>query len=187
MPDFRHLAPRFRAAPRFSLRCPAFFWQHQSVQHGNSTARFWQNTTSTPSNATRARQNAAPGRRLPARRQGRAAVEERGVSDRILNEWCAPFVSSGSIERMVCDEYRGCGRADCGLSFSPATRCGLRGRGPHSNRYRAGKGRRKAAAREGAISRHADVGAQCTQRHSGRSRTRASLCKWTFLCTRRSS
>ena len=22
MPDFRHLAPRFRAAPRFSLRCP---------------------------------------------------------------------------------------------------------------------------------------------------------------------
>ena len=87
-----------------------------------------------------------PGRRLPARRQGRAAVEERGVSDRILNEWCAPFVSSGSIERMVCDEYRGCGRADCGLSCSPATRCGLRGRGPHSNRYRTGKGHRKAAA-----------------------------------------
>ena len=164
-----------------------FFWQLQFVHHGNSTARFWQNTTSTPSNATRARQNAAPGRRLPARRQGRAAVEERGVSDRILNEWCAPFVSSGSIERMVCDEYRGCGRADCGLSDSPATRCGFRGRGPHSNRYRAGKGRRKAAAGEGAISRHADVGAQCTQRHSGRSRACASLCKWTFLFLRRSS
>ena len=157
------------------------------MHHGNSTARFWQNTTSTPSNATRERQNAAPGRRFPARRQGRAAVEERGVSDRIMNEWCAPFVSSGSIERMVCDEYRDCKRADCGLSFSPATLCGLRGRGPHSNRYRAGKGRRKAAAGEGAISRHADVGAQCTQRHSGRSRACASLCKWTFLCTRRSS
>ena len=130
----------------FCVSCPAFFWQLQSVHHGNSTARFWQNTTSTPSNATRARQNAAPGRRLPARRQGRAAVEERGVSDRILNEWCAPFVSSGSIQRMVCDEYRGYGRADCGLSCSPATRCGLRRRGPHSNRYRTGKGRRKAAA-----------------------------------------
>ena len=45
----------------------------------------------------------------------------------------------------------------------------------------------KAAAGEGAISRHADVGVQCTQRHSGRSRTGGPLCKWTFLCTRRSS
>ena len=135
-----------RTTHSFAACSSAFFWQPQSPHHTRSTARFWQNTTSTPSNATRARQNAAPGRRLPARRQGRAAVEERGVSDRILNEWCAPFVSSGSIERMVCDEYRGCGRADCGLSFSPATRCGLRGRGPHSNRYRTGKGRRKAAA-----------------------------------------
>ena len=134
--------------PRASVAAcwKGFFGCHQSVHHTRSTARFWQNTTSTPSNATRARQNAAPGRRLPARRQGRAAVEERGVSDRILNEWCAPFVSSGSIERMVCDEYRGCGRADFGLSFSPATRCGLRRRGPHSNRYRTGKGHRKAAA-----------------------------------------
>ena len=86
------------------------------------------------------------GRAAARRRQGRAAVEKRSVGDRILNEWCAPFVSSGSIERMVCDEYRGCGRADCGLSFSPATRCGLRRRGPHSNRYRMGKGHRKAAA-----------------------------------------
>ena len=98
-----------------------------------------------------------------------------------------PIRFGGSIERMVYDEFWGCGRADCGLSYSPATRCGFRGRGPHSNRYRAGKGRRKAAAGEGAISRHADVGAQCTQRHSGRSRARGSLCKWTFLCTRRSS
>ena len=88
----------------------------------------------------------------------------------------------GSIERMVYDVFWGCGRADCGLSYSPATRCGFRGRGPHSNRYRAGKGRRKAAAGEGGISRHADVGAQCTQRHSGRSRARGSLCKWIFLC-----
>ena len=99
-----------------------------------------------------------------------------------------PIRFGGSIERMVYDEFWGCGRADCGLSCSPATRCGLRGRGPHSNRYRAGKGRRrKAAAGEGAISRHADVGVQCTQRHSGRSRTGGPLCKWTFLCTRRSS
>ena len=135
-----------RTTHSFAACSSAFFWCTHIAHHARSTARFWQNTTSTPSNATRARQNAAPGRRLPARRQGRAAVEERGVSDRILNEWCAPFVSSGSIERMVCDEYRGCGRADCGLSFSPATRCGLRGRGPHSNRYRTGKGHRKAAA-----------------------------------------
>jgi len=41
----------------------------------------------------------------------------------------------------------------------------------------------KAAAGEGAISRHADVGVQCTQRHSGRSRTRGPLCKWIF-CVR---
>ena len=136
-----------RTTHSFAACSSAFFWQPQSPHHTRSTARFWQNTTSTPSNATRARQNAAPpGRRMPARRQGRAAVEERGVSDRILNEWCAPFVSSGSIERMVCGEYRGCGRADCGLSFSPATRCGLQRRGPHSNRYRTGKGHRKAAA-----------------------------------------
>ena len=39
---------------------------------------------------------------------------------------------------------------------------------------------------KGAFSRDADVGAQRTQRNSGRSRARASLCKWTFLCTRRS-
>ena len=45
----------------------------------------------------------------------------------------------------------------------------------------------KAAAGEGAISRHADVGALRAQRHSGRSRACASLYKWTFLCTRRSS
>ena len=98
-----------------------------------------------------------------------------------------PIRFGGSIERMVYDEFWGCGRADCGLSCSPATRCGFRGRGPHSNRYRAGKGRRKAAAGAGAISRPAGVGAQRTQRHSGRSRACASLCKWTFLCTRRSS
>ena len=98
-----------------------------------------------------------------------------------------PIRFGGSIERMVYDEFWGCGRADCGLSYFPATRCGFRGRGPHSNRYRAGKGRRKATAGEGAISRHADVGALRAQRHSGRSRACASLYKWTFLCTRRSS
>ena len=130
----------------FAACCSAFFWQTHTSALTKNARPFWQKPPRKPSNATRARQNAAPARRLPARRQGRAAVEERGVSDRILNEWCAPFVSSGSIERMVCDEYRGCGRADCGLSFSPATRCGLRGRGPHSNRYRTGKGHRKAAA-----------------------------------------
>ena len=166
-----------RTTHSFAACSSAFFCPPQAAHHTRSTARFWQKPHRKPSNATRARQNAAPGRRLPARRQGRAAVEERGVSDRILNEWCAPFVSSGSIERMVCDEYRGCGRADCGLSFSPATCCGLRGRGPHSNRYRTGKGHRKLLQQNGAFSRDADVGAQRTQRNSGRSRARASLCK----------
>ena len=164
--------------PRASVAacCSAFFWHtHTSALTKNARA-FWQNTTSTPSNATRARQNAAPGRRLPARRQGRAAVEERGVSDRILNEWCAPFVSSGSIERMVCDEYRGCGRADCGLSFSPATRCGLRGRGPHSNRYRTVKGHRKAAAAKWGIFSRRRRRRATHPRDSGRSCARASLC-----------
>ena len=74
-----------------------------------------------------------------------------------------PIRFGGSIERMVYDEFWGCGRADCGLSFSPATRCGLRGRGPHSNRYRTVKGHRKAAAAKwGIFSRDADVGAQRT-------------------------
>ena len=135
--------PDHRNTHFFAACCSAFFGNPLSVHHTRSTARFWQNTTSTPSNATRARQNAAPGRRFPARRQGRAAVEERGVRDRILNEWCAPFVSSGSIERMVCDEYRGCGRADCGLSFYPSCSTILRRRGPHSVRYRAGEGASK--------------------------------------------
>ena len=160
----------------FAACWKVFFWCNQYVHHTRSTARFWQNTTSTPSNATRARQNAAPGRRFPARRQGRAAVEERGVRDRILNEWCAPFVSSGSIERMVCDEYRGCGRADCELSFSPATRCGLRGRGPHSNRYRTGKGHRKAAAAKWGIFSRRRRRRATHPRDSGRSCARASLC-----------
>ena len=127
----------------FAACWKGFFWCNQYVHHTRSTARFWQNTTSTPSNATRARQNAAPGRRLPARRQGRAAVEERGVSDRILNEWCAPFVSSEIEWVAPFDEYRGCERADCGLSFYPSCSAILRRRGPHSVRYRAGEGASK--------------------------------------------
>ena len=55
----------------------AFFWCSQSVHHTRSTARFWQKPHRKPSNATRARQNAAPARRLPARRQVRASFEER--------------------------------------------------------------------------------------------------------------
>ena len=127
--------------------------------------------------------------RAPAARatSGTSCCRRAGCHRPNIERMVRPIRFGGSIERMVYDEFWGCGRADCGLSCSPATRCGFRGRGPHSNRYRAGKGRRKAAAREGAISRHADVGAQCTQRHSGRSRARGSLCKWTFLCTRRSS
>ena len=38
------------------------------MHHARSTARFWQKPPRKPSNATRARQNAAPGPRLPARR-----------------------------------------------------------------------------------------------------------------------
>ena len=64
-------------------------------------------------------------------------------------------------------EYRSPRRraADCGGAGRTATGIGRE------------KGVEKAAAGEGAVSRHADVGAQCTQRHSGRSRARASLCK----------
>ena len=141
---------------------------------------------SSPQMRSRARRNAAPARLLP--RDVRDELRSKfGCHRPNIERMVRPIRFGGSIERMVYDEFWGCGRADCGLSCSPATRCGLRGRGPHSNRYRAGKGRRKAAAGEGAISRHADVGAQCTQRHSGRSRACASLCKWTFLFIRRSS
>ena len=141
---------------------------------------------SSPQMRSRARRTAAPARLLP--RDVRDELRSKfGCHRPNIERMVRPIRFGGSIERMVYDEFWGCGRADCGLSYSPATRCGFRGRGPHSNRYRAGKGRRKAAAGEGAISRHADVGAQSTQRHSGRSRARGSLCKWTFLCTRRSS
>ena len=141
---------------------------------------------SSPQMRSRARRNAAPARLLP--RDVRDELRSKfGCHRPNIERMVRPIRFGGSIERMVYDEFWGCGRADCGLSYSPATRCGFRGRGPHSNRYRAGKGRRKAAAGEGAISRHAGVGAQRTQRHSGRSRACASLCKWTFLCTRRSS
>ena len=76
---------------------------------------------------------------------GTSCGRNLGVIDRILNEWCDPFVSAARLNEWFTTNF-GCGRADCGLSFSPATRCGLRGRGPHSNRYRTGKGHRKAAA-----------------------------------------
>ena len=87
--------------------------------------------------------NVPSGRAAARRRQVRAAVEKRGVGDRILNEWCASFVSS-EIERVApFDEYRGCERADCGLSFYPSCSAILRRRGPHSVRYRAGEGASK--------------------------------------------
>ena len=100
---------------------------------------------------SRARQNAAPGRRLPARRQGRAAVEERGVIDQILNEWCDPFVSAarlnewfttnfGAADELTAD-YRTSRRraADSGGADRTATGIGrekgverlLLGRGPY--------------------------------------------------------
>ena len=131
---------------------------------------------------SRARRNAAPARLLP--RDVRDELRSKfGRHRPNIERMMRPIRFGGSIERMVYDEFWGCGRADCGLSYSPATRCGFRGRGPHSNRYRAGKGRRKAAAGEGAISRHADVGAQCTQRNSGRLRARA-IVQVDFFCER---
>ena len=83
------------------------------------------------------------GQAAARRRQGRAAVEKRGVGDRILNEWCAPFVSSEIEWVAPFDEFWGCERADCGLSFYPSCSAILRRRGPHSVRYRAGEGASK--------------------------------------------
>ena len=60
---------------------------------------------SSPQMRSRARQNAAPGRRLPARRQGRAAVEERGVIDQILNEWCDPFISAARLNEWFTTNF----------------------------------------------------------------------------------
>jgi len=147
-----------RTTHSFAACCSAFFWIPHTAHHARSTARFWQNHFVSPQMRSRARRNAAPARLLPDN-----VREERGVSDRILNEWCAPFVSSGSIERMVCDEYWGCGRADRGLSFFPATRCGLWRRG--------GGGRRKAAAAKWGI----------FQRNSGRSCSEIAAAKSEML------
>ena len=172
-----------RETPILSLRAA---WRFSGVANPCTTRGAQLVLASSPQMRSRARRNAAPARLLP--RDVRDELRSKfGCHRPNIERMVRPIRFGGSIERMVYDEFWGCGRADCGLSYSPATRCGFRGRGPHSNRYRAGKGRRKAAAGEGAVSRHADVGAQCTQRHSGRSRACASLCKWTFLCTRRSS
>ena len=64
-------------------------------------------------------------------------------------------------------EYRSPRRraADCGGAGRTATGIGR------------GKGIERLLQQNGAFSRDADVGAQRTQRNSGRSRARASLCK----------
>ena len=118
---------------------------------------------------------------------GTSCGRNLGVIDRILNEWCDPFVSAarlnewfttnfGAADELTAD-YRSPRRraADCGGAGRTATGIGR------------GKGIERLLQQNGAFSRDADVGAQRTQRNSGRSRARASLCKWTFLCTRRSS
>ena len=66
----------------FVACCSAFFWQLNLRTH--EPARFWQKTLRKPSNATRARQNAAPGRLLPGgvRDELRSKV---GFIDRILS------------------------------------------------------------------------------------------------------
>ena len=110
------------------------------------------------------------GRAAARRRQGRAAVEKRSVGDRILNEWCAPFVSSEIEWVAPFDEIWGCGGADCGLSFYPSCSAISRRRGPQrpvSGGERASKG-----CQNEEFSRDADVGAQRTQRNSWRSRAR---------------
>ena len=88
----------------FAACCSAFFWQLQSPHHTTSTARFWQKTLRKPSNATRARQNAAPGRLLPGgvRDELRSKV---GFIDRILNEWCDPFVSAARLNEWFATNF----------------------------------------------------------------------------------
>ena len=74
---------------------------------------------------------------------GTSCSRNLGVIDRILNEWCASFVSSEIEWVAPFDESWGCERADCGLSFYPSCSAILRRRGPHSVRYRAGEGASK--------------------------------------------
>ena len=90
-----------------------------------------------------------------------------------MNEWFATNI--GAADELTAD-YRSPRRraADCGGAGRTATGIGR------------GKGIERLLQQNGEISRDADVGAQRTQRNSGRSRARASLCKWTFWCTRRS-
>ena len=108
---------------------------------------------------------------------GTSCGRNLGVIDRILNEWCDPFVSAarlnewfttnfGAADELTAD-YRAPRRraADCGGAGRTATGIGR------------GKGIERLLQQNGAFSRDADVGAQRTQRNSGRSRARASLCK----------
>ena len=131
--------------------------------------------------------NVPSGRAAARRRQVRAAVEKKGVGDRILNEWCASFVSSEIEWVAPFDESWGCEPADCGLSFYPSCSAILRRRGPHSVRYRAGEG-----ASKGCCSQMGHFLATPTSARNAPSATPgdrergASLCKWNFLCTRRS-
>ena len=131
--------------------------------------------------------NVPSGRAAARRRQVRAAVEKKGVGDRILNEWCASFVSSEIEWVAPFDEFWGCERADCGLSFYPSCSAILRRRGPHSVRYRAGVGASQGccSSKMGNFSRRRRR--RATHPATPGDHARASLCKWTFLCTRRSS
>ena len=124
------------------------------------------------------------GRAAARRRQGRAAVEKRGAGDRILNEWCAPFVSSEIEWVAPFDEFWGCERADCGLSFYPSCSAILRRRGPHSVRYRAREGASKGCCSQMGHFLATPTSARNAPSATPGDRARARHCVSELLCVR---
>jgi len=81
----------------FVACCSTFFGNSNLRTTRRAQLAFGKKTLRKPSNATQARQNAAPGRLLP----GGVRDELRskaGVIDRILNEWCDPVVSAARLK-----------------------------------------------------------------------------------------
>ena len=144
--EFTQLATRMRETPILSLRAA---WRFSGVANPCSTRgaqlAFGKTPLRRPQTLRGRAKTQPPGAGCP--RDVRDELRSKfGCHRPNIERMVRPIRFGGSIERMVYDEFWGCGRADCGLSYSPATRCRFRGRGPHSNRYRTVKGHRKAAA-----------------------------------------
>ena len=164
----------------FAACCSAFFRCHQLPEYILRTRQTAIFTSKAPALVVCCPNWLHPRGCCPAT-SGTSCGRNLGVIDRILNEWCDPFVSAarlnewfttnfGAADELTAD-YRSPRRraADCGGAGRTATGIGR------------GKGIERLLQQNGAFSRDADVGAQRTQRNSGRSHARASLCKLSLI------